>query len=448
MKKLLIKNAKIVNEGKIIDADVYIEGDTIVEIASLISAKSQDVKIIDAEGKHLLPGVIDDHVHFREPGLTYKEDILHGSKAAIAGGITSFMEMPNTNPSATTIDLLEEKYDMAAEHSVANYSFVFGATNDNLDEIKKLDPKNIPGVKLFLGCSTGDLYVSDEAVLKEIFEQSPVLILTHCEDQDTMDKNLQKYIDKYGEDIPMKYHPKIRSEEACYISTSKTVALAQETGARLHVLHISTAKEVGLFSNKLPLEKKKITGEVCVHHLWFNDKDYETKGTLIKWNPAIKSKKDQKGLLKGLLNDKLDIIGTDHAPHTKEEKAQVYTQAPSGAPLVQHALPAMLELYHQEKISLEKIVEKMCHNPAILFKINKRGFIREGYKADLCLVDLNAPWTVQDANIFYKCEWSPFKGTTFKSRITHTFVNGQLAYHNFKFPKISKREVQRLTFDY
>ena len=448
MKKLLIKNAKIINEGKIFDGDVYIEKDTIVEVAEMISAKSQDVKIIDAEGKYLLPGVIDDHVHFREPGLTYKEDIYHGSKAAIAGGITSFMEMPNTTPPTTDIDLLEQKFDAAAEKSLANYSFIFGASNSNLEEIKKLDPKKVPGVKLFLGCSTGDLYVSDEKALQDIFEQSPVLILTHCEDQDTMDANLEKFKEKYGDDIPMKYHPEIRSEEACYISTSKTVELAKKTGARLHVLHISTAKELELFSNKKPLEERKITGEVCVHHLWFNDQDYESKGTKIKWNPSIKTEKDQKGLLQGLIEDKLSIIGTDHAPHTKEEKNQVYTKAPSGGPLVQHSLPAMLELHHRGEISLEKIVEKMCHNPAKLFKIEKRGFIKEGYKADLCLVDLNSPWTVQDANIFYKCEWSPFKGTTFKSRITHTFVNGQLVYNNFKFPKVSERNVQRLSFDY
>ncbi|HLS31125.1 MAG TPA: dihydroorotase [Flavobacteriaceae bacterium] len=448
MKKLLIKNAKIVNEGKVFEGEVYVEGDTIVEVANMISAKSQDVKIIDAEGKYLLPGVIDDHVHFREPGLTYKEDIYHGSRAAIAGGITSFMEMPNTSPSATSLELLEEKFDLAAESSLANYSFIFGATNDNLEEIKKLDPKKIPGVKLFLGCSTGNLYVSDQEKLKAIFEQSPVLLMTHCEDQDIMDENLQKYIDEFGDDIPIKYHPKIRSEEACFVSTSKTVDLAKKTGARLHVMHISTAKEVDLFSSKKPLEKRKITGEVCVHHLWFNDKDYEKKGTLIKWNPSIKTEKDQQGLLKGLLDDKLEIIGTDHAPHTKEEKDQVYTKAPSGGPLVQHSLPAMLELHHQEKISLEKIVEKMCHNPATLFRIRNRGFIREGYKADLCLVDLNAPWTVQDDNIFYKCEWSPFKGTTFKSRVTHTFVNGQLVYNNFKFPENTERNVERLTFDY
>lgn len=446
MKKLLIKNAKIVNEGKVFEGEVYIENDTIVEVSSIISAKSQDVRIVDAEGKYLLPGVIDEHVHFREPGLTYKADIHHGSKAAIAGGVTSFMEMPNTQPSTTTIELLNEKFALAAQNSLANYSFHFGASNTNLEEIKKLDPTKVPGVKLFLGCSTGDLLVDDPHTLRSIFEESPVLILTHCEDQDIMHENLQQYIEKYGEDIPIKYHADIRSAASCFKSTSETVALAKETGARLHVLHISTEKEAKLFTAKGDLKDKKITGEVCVHHLWFNDKDYESKGTHIKWNPSIKTEEDQKGLLQALLDDHIETIATDHAPHTKEEKDQVYTKAPSGGPLVQHALPAMLEMYHQGKISLEKIVEKMCHNPAILFRIDKRGFIREGYKADLCLVDLNAPWTVQDSNIFYKCGWSPFKNTTFRSRITHTFVNGQLVYNNFKFPEVQDRNVQQLSF--
>lgn len=447
MSKLLIKNAKIVNEGKVFDGEVYIEGDTIVEIADMISAKSQDVRILDAEGKYLLPGVIDEHVHFREPGLTHKADIYHESRAALAGGITSFMEMPNTKPSCTTLELLEQKFDLAAQHSFANYSFIFGGANDNLEEIKKLNPKTVPAIKLFLGCSTGNLYVNDPKALRAIFEESPVPILTHCEDQDTMDKNLEEYKEKYGEDIPIKCHPEIRSEEACVISTTKTINLAKETGARLHVMHISTAKEAELFSNNAPLKDRKITGEVCVHHLWFNDKDYDTKGTHIKWNPAIKTEADQKGLLKAVLEDKIVTIATDHAPHTKEEKDQVYTKAPSGGPLVQHSLPAMLEMYHRDQISLETIVEKMCHNPAEIFQIEERGFIREGYKADLCLVDLNAPWTVQEANIFSKCGWSPFKGTTFKSRITHTFVNGQLVYKNFKFPEVTNRNVQRLTFD-
>lgn len=446
MRKLLIRNAKIVNENSIENGEIFVEDDTIVEIAKRISPKSQDVEIIDAEGKYLFPGVIDNHVHFREPGLTHKEDIASGSRAAVAGGITSFMDMPNTLPQTTTIEKLEEKFKRAKESSYANYSFIFGGANNNLEEIKQLDPEKIPAVKLFLGCSTGNMLVDDEETLDAIFKESPVLICTHCEDQDTIQNNLKKYKEEFGDDIPMEYHPKIRSEEACYISTEQTVERAKKTGARLHVLHLSTAKELKLFSNKKELKEKKITGEVCVHHLWFNEHDYKKKGTHIKWNPAIKTKEDQAQLLKGLVNNKLDVLGSDHAPHTLGEKDDVYTNAPSGGPLVQHAFPAMLELYHQEKISLEKIVEKMCHNPATLFRIQKRGFIRKGYKADFCLVDLNAPWTVQNSNIYYKCGWSPFKDKTFKSRITHTFVNGQLVYEDFKFPETEK-SAQRLTFD-
>ncbi len=446
MKKVLIKNAKIVNEGKIFHGEVYIEGDTIVKIDNIISVKSNDVKVIDAEGKYLFPGVIDEHVHFREPGLTHKATIETGSKAAISGGVTSFIEMPNTIPPATTIALLEDKFALAAQSSYANYSFMFGGANDNLEEIKKLDPKTVPGVKLFLGCSTGNMLVDDEETLDAIFENSPVLIATHCEDQDTIHRNLETYKAQYGDTIPIELHAKIRSEEACYLSTSVTVDRAKRTGARLHVLHLSTAKELNLFQHKKPLKDKKITGEVCVHHLWFNEADYKKLGTHIKWNPSIKTAADQKGLLQGLLNDTIDTIGSDHAPHTLAEKDQVYTKAPSGGPLEQHLLPAMLEFYHRGQISLEKIVKKMCHNPAILFRIEKRGFIREGYKADLCLVDLNAPWTVKKDNIFYKCGWSPFEKTTFKSRITHTFVNGQLVYENFKFPRV-ERSAQRLTFD-
>lgn len=446
MKKVLIKNAKIVNENKIIDGDVFIEDGIIVEIAESISAKSPDVNIFDAEGTYLLPGLIDDQVHFREPGLTHKESIETGSRAAVAGGITTFIEMPNTIPQATTIDLLEDKFKIAAETSYANYSFMFGGTNDNLSEIEKIDPKNVAALKLFLGSSTGNMLVDDEKVLEQIFKKSPVLIAVHCEDEETIKKNLAECVERYGEDIPIELHPKIRSEEACYKSSSKAVALAKKTGARLHVFHVSTAKELGLFSNKKPLKDKKITAEVCIHHLWFNDSDYAKKGTLIKWNPAVKTKKDQEALLEGLLSNHLDVIATDHAPHTKEEKKNVYTKAPSGGPLVQHALPALLQMHHQGKISLEKIVEKACHNPAILFQIEKRGFIREGYKADLVLVDLNSPWAVQPDNIFSKCQWSPFEGTTFKSRITHTFVNGNLVYKNFKHTPFSK-VAERISFD-
>ncbi len=445
MKKVLIKNAKIVNEGTILEGDVFIEDGLISEIAPSISAKSANLTIVDAEGNYLFPGIIDDQVHFREPGLTHKETIETGSKAAVAGGITSFIEMPNTQPQTTTIDLLEEKYKMAENSSYANYAFMFGGTNDNLEEIKKIDPKKVPALKLFLGSSTGNMLVDDEKVLEKIFQESPVIIAAHCEDEATIKKNLQECVERYGDDIPIELHPKIRSEEACYLSSSRAVALAKKTGARLHVFHLSTAKELKLFDNKKALKDKKITAEVCVHHLWFNDSDYQKKGTFIKWNPAVKTEKDQEALLKALIEDKIDVIATDHAPHTREEKKNVYTKAPSGGPLVQHALPAMLQMYHQGKISLEKIVEKMCHNPAILFDIEKRGFIREGYKADIVLVDLNAPWAVQPGNTLYKCGWSPFEGTTFKSRVTHTFVNGNLVYKNFNFTPFVKAE--RLTFD-
>ena len=444
-KRVLIKNARIVNEGSITEGDVFIEDGIITEIAQSISAKSPDLTIIDAEGNYLLPGLIDDQVHFREPGLTHKETIRTGSMAAVAGGITSFFEMPNTQPQTTTIELLEEKFKLAEETSYANYSFMFGGTNTNLEEIKKINPRTTAALKLFLGSSTGNMLVDDEKVLEKIFKEAPLLIAAHCEDEATIKKNLEEYTERYGEDIPVELHPEIRSEEACYLSSSRAVALAKRTGARLHVFHLSTAKELKLFDSKKPLKDKKITAEVCIHHLWFNDSDYLKKGTFIKWNPAVKTKKDQEALLKGLLDDKIDVIATDHAPHTREEKQQVYTQAPSGGPLVQHALPALLQMHHQEKISLEKIVEKMCHNPATLFQIEKRGFIREGYKADLVIVDLNAPWAVQPNNTIYKCGWSPFEGTTFKSRVTHTFVNGNLVYKNFKFNPFIKAE--RITFD-
>lgn len=444
MEHTLIKNAHIVTDGKIIKGDVYIEKGIIKEIAPSISAKSPDVQVFDAEGNYLLPGVIDDQVHFREPGLTHKETIHTGSKAAVAGGITSFMEMPNTNPQTTTHEQFEEKFAIAAKTSYANYSFMFGGTNDNLEEIIKINPKTTPALKLFLGSSTGNMLVDDDTILEKIFKNSPVMICAHCEDEETIKTNLRVYEKRFGDDIPIHFHPTIRSEEACYLSSSKAVALAKKTGAKLHVFHVSTAKELELFDNKKPLKDKKITSEVCIHHLWFDDRDYQEKGTDIKWNPAVKTEKDKKALFKGLLNDKLDVLATDHAPHTKDEKDNPYTKAPSGGPLVQHALPAMLEFYHDGAITLEKIVEKMCHNPAILFDIEQRGYIREGYKADIVLVALNAPWTVQQDNIFSKCGWSPFEGTTFKSRITHTFVNGNLVYKNFKHYNVLKGE--RLTF--
>ncbi len=433
MSLTLIKNARIVSDGKIVEGDVLIDGEFIVDIDSSISSKSANTTVIDAEGKYLIPGAIDDQVHFREPGLTHKATIETESKAAIAGGITSFIEMPNTVPQATTQELLEQKFQIAANSSYANYSFMFGGTNDNLDELLKTDPSNVAGIKLFLGSSTGDMLVDNESVLEKIFSSTKMLIAVHCEDEATVKRNLDAYLKEYGEDIPMELHPKIRSEEACYLSSSKAIALAKKTGARLHVFHLSTAKETNLFSNKIPIEKKKITAEVCVHHLWFDDNDYASKGTFIKWNPAIKTEKDKEGLWKALLNDKIDIIASDHAPHTKAEKEQIYTKAPSGGPLVQHALPALLQMHRQGKITIEKIVEKMCHNPAKIFKIEKRGFVKKGYYADLVLVDISSPWTVTKENILYKCGWSPFEGTTFYSKITHTFVNGHLAYHNGVF---------------
>lgn len=443
-KTILIKNANIVNEGKIFSGDLLIEGDLIKEISESISAKSGDVYVIDAEGKYLLPGVIDDQVHFREPGLTHKATIETESKAAVAGGITSFIEMPNTNPQTTTIEALEKKFELASKTSYANYSFMFGGTNDNLEEILKVDPTQVAALKLFLGSSTGNMLVDDPSVLEKIFKSTNLLIAVHCEDEATIKANLESYTAKYGEDIPVKYHPEIRSEEACYLSSSSAIELAKKTGARLHVFHLSTARETELFTNKIPLKDKKITAEVCIHHLWFTNEDYDKKGTLIKWNPAVKAKKDKEQLWKALLDDRIDVIATDHAPHTLEEKQQVYTKAPSGGPLVQHALSAMLEMFHRERITIEKIVEKMCHNPAILFQIEKRGFIKEGYFADLVLIDLNNPYTVKKENILYKCGWSPFEGTTFKSRITHTFINGNLVFENFKFHKFNS--AKRLTF--
>ena len=445
MNKVLIKNAQIVNEGIIVKGDVFIENDLIVEIGGSISAKTGGTQIIEANGKYLMPGLIDDQVHFREPGLTHKATIATESKAAVAGGITSFIEMPNTVPQATTIEKLEEKFSIAKKTSWANYSFMFGGTNDNLEEILKVDEHKVAGLKLFLGSSTGNMLVDNPKVLEEIFSKTNLLISVHCEDEKTIKDNLEKYLKEHGDDIPIEMHPKIRSAEACYLSSSNAIELAKKTGARLHVFHLSTEKETHLFSNKKPLAEKKITAEVCVHHLWFTEEDYKAKGTKIKWNPAVKSQKDKDGLWKALLDDRLDVIATDHAPHTLVEKNNGYNKAPSGGPLVQHALVALLEMYHKGKISLEKIVEKACHNPAILFQIKDRGFIREGYKADLVLIDLISPWTVNKENILYKCGWSPFEGTTFKSRVSHTFVNGILTYHNLKFP--NKSIPQRLTFN-
>lgn len=445
MNRILIKNAKIVNEGSIFEGDLLIENDLIVEISDSISLKSSNCIVIDAEGNYLMPGAIDDQVHFREPGLTHKGDIESESKAAVAGGITSFIEQPNTVPNAVTQEILEEKYQIASKKSYANYSFMMGATNDNLDEVLKTNPKNVAGIKIFLGSSTGNMLVDNEATLEKIFSSTPMLIAVHCEDETTIQNNLAKYIEEYGDDVPVTAHHLIRSAEACYISSSKAVALAKKTGARLHIFHLSTAKEMELFTNKIPLEEKKITAEVCVHHLWFTDEDYKTKGNFIKWNPAVKTADDRKALWEALNDGRIDVIATDHAPHTKEEKKQTYLKAPSGGPLVQHAVVAMFEAHHQGKISIEKIVEKMCHNPAKIFKIEKRGFIREGYYADLVIVNAGLPWSVNADNILAKCKWSPFEGYTFKSRITHTFVNGQLVYNSFKVKNVHAGK--RLLFD-
>ena len=442
--RILIKNAQIVNEGKIFKSDILIENDLIAKISETIPEENID-KIIDAEGKFLIPGVIDDQVHFREPGLTHKGDIESESKAAIAGGTTSFIEQPNTVPNAVTQELLEEKYKIAAEKSYANYSFSMGGTNDNLEEVLKTNPRNVAAIKLFLGSSTGNMLVDNPEILEEIFSKVKMPICVHCEDETTIRKNTEIYKEKYGEDIPVKFHHLIRSEEACYLSSSKAVELAKKTGARLHIYHLSTAKETELFRNDIPLKEKKITAEVCVHHLHFTNSDYETKGSLIKWNPAVKTEKDKTGLWEALLDDRIDVIATDHAPHTLEEKSNKYLKCPSGAPLVQHSLQVMFEYYKKGKISLEKIVEKMCHNPAILFEIEKRGFIKEGYKADLVLVDLNKEYTVSKENILYKCGWSPLENEIFHSEITHTFINGNLAYENGRFS--DEKFGERLLFE-
>ena len=442
---ILIKKVKVVNEGTVLLKDVLIKNGLFERIADTIELSDFKGTVIQGEGNHLLPGIIDDQVHFREPGLTHKATIATESKAAIAGGITSFIEMPNTNPQTTTISKLEEKFDTAKASSFANYSFMFGGTNNNLEEIKKLNPKKVAALKLFLGSSTGNMLVDDPEVLEKIFRSTNLVIAVHCEDEDTIRANTKEYLAKYGENIPIEAHPKIRSEAACYISSSNAVALAKKTGARLHVFHISTAKELSLFSNELPLKEKQITAEVCLHHLWFCDEDYKEKGTLIKWNPAVKTATDQKALLAGLINDQLDVLATDHAPHTLEEKKNVYTKAPSGGPLVQHALNGMLEFYQQGKIELSKIVEKMCHNPAILFAIEKRGYIKEGFYADCVLVDLDKTTTVKREDLLYKCQWSPFEGTTFRSKITHTFLNGTIAYENGTFAP--RGSAMRLTFD-
>jgi dihydroorotase len=430
MSSYLLKNGTVVNEGSSKEYDVLIRKNRIEKIGKNLSDDS--ATIIDLAGKYIMPGCIDDQVHFREPGLTHKGNIYSESRAAVAGGITSFMEMPNTSPNATTQELLEDKYQIAKTHSIANYSFFMGATNDNLDEVLKTDASKVCGVKVFMGSSTGNMLVDNEKTLAGLFSNVPMLIATHCEDEQTVRKNLADAKLKYGTEIPIELHPVIRNEEACYLSSSLAVHLAERHGARLHVLHISTAKETGLFNNQLSLKDKKITAEACVHHLWFSEEDYASKGTFIKWNPAVKTISDREGIWKALLDNRIDVVATDHAPHTIEEKKNNYLNAPSGGPLVQHALISMMEHVKKGKITIERVVEKMAHNPAILFRIKERGFIREGYYADIVVVDPSRSYSVQQSNILYKCGWSPFEGYTFSSSINKTFVNGEIVYENNK----------------
>ncbi|MDR2040119.1 MAG: dihydroorotase [Bacteroidales bacterium] len=434
MEPQLIRNAIIVNDGQQKKGSVWISEGRIMEVffENIPESVLSGSVVVDASGKYLLPGVIDDQVHFREPGLTHKGDIYTESKAAVAGGVTSYMEMPNTIPQTTTQDLLAEKFASARNRSLANYSFYIGATNQNIGELLQTDFSKVCGVKVFMGSSTGNMLVDDKGCLEDIFGKVPGLIAVHCEDEEIIKRNTELFRRKYGEDVPISCHPQIRSEEACFRSSSMAVALARKHNTRLHVLHLSTGKELQLFDHSIPLTEKRITAEVCVHHLWFNDTDYDEYGTLIKWNPAIKSAKDQENLFGALLNGSIDVVATDHAPHTWEEKQNTYFKAPSGGPLVQHSLTAMLEFVHRKRISLEQVVEKMCHHPAILFGINGRGFIRKGYWADLVLVDMDHTWKVTTENILYKCKWSPFTGQEFRSLVCQTWVNGNLVYDNGK----------------
>ena len=446
MSSILIKNATIVNEGKTFVSDLLIIDEKISAICTsdLMNIPSE-TKIIDAKGLLLIPGVIDDQVHFREPGLTYKGDIFSESRAAVAGGVTSFMDMPNTNPQTVTIDLLNEKYVIGSENSIANYSFYLGATNTNIEEVLMVDHSAVCGIKLFMGSSTGNMLVDNENSLRDLFSKTTLPITAHCEDESIIRKNIEIYRGKFGEDVPVKMHPLIRSREACMKSSSHAAALAKEYNTRLHILHLSTAEELKLFSNDIPLSQKRITGEVCIHHLWFEDSSYDDLGTFIKWNPAIKTRFDRDALINGVKNNLIDIIATDHAPHTLAEKENTYFKAPSGGPLIQHTLVAMLEMWHSKIFSLEKIVEMMCHNPAILFNIRKRGFIREGYQADLCLVDPASPWTVSKENLLYKCGWSPFEGQVFNSKVVKTIVNGSIVYDDGVINEDYRG--QRLMFD-
>lgn len=442
--KTLIKNAEIINENKRFKGHVLIENEYIADVFTQLPENVNADEIINAEGLILIPGMIDDQVHFREPGLTHKGEIETESRAAVAGGITSYMEMPNTSPPALTLDLLEEKYARAAKVSAANYSFYLGAGNDNANELKNMNTSNICGVKIFMGSSTGDMAVREEDVLQKVFSSSKTIIASHCEEDPMIEAKAEEYKQRFGEDIPVRHHPDIRSREACYASSAKAVRLAKENNARLHILHISTAEETELFTNKVPLKEKQITAEACVHHLWFSREDYEEKGTHIKWNPAVKERSDADAVLAAVNDDRIDIIATDHAPHTLEEKDNTYFKAPSGGPLVQHALQVLFELHAKGKISLEKIVEKTAHNPALLFDIENRGYIKKGYFADLVLVNPKKSHTVSKQNLLYKCGWSPFEGTTFSSTIERTFVNGHQAWKNGQLN--TNKTGMRLTF--
>lgn len=439
----LIRNAKVVNEGSIVETDVLVKGERIEKIGDISDA--ENARVIDAKGSYLIPGAIDDQVHFREPGLTHKASIFSESRAAVAGGITSFMEMPNTIPNALTQDLLEQKYNIASKTSLGNYSFFMGASNDNLEQVLKTNPSNVCGLKVFMGSSTGNMLVDNRKTLEGIFSNAPILVATHCEDEATIRRNTKIYKEKYGEDVPIECHPMIRSEEACYLSSELAVSLAKKHNARLHILHISTAKELNHFRNDIPLKDKRITAEACIHHLWFDDRDYEKKGTLIKWNPAVKTQHDKEEIFKAVLDNRIDVIATDHAPHTLEEKESSYFKAPSGGPLVQHSILAMMDFVNQGKITIEKMVEKMCHSPAILFEVKERGYIREGYYGDLTIVDPYKKHTVTKENILAKCRWSPFEGHTFNSSVTHTFISGHLAWENGKFD--DSKVGMRLHFD-